>query len=87
MASSPPFELEDQTDEDFFDKLVNDDDDDVVTGGGLKSAGLPDVDVISDGDESDEAKTFAKLSLSDGGNGDDSSETKGVEDLMVMSGS
>lgn len=79
MASSPPFELEDQTDEDFFDKLVNDDDDDVVTGGGLKSAGLPDVDVISDGDESDEAKTFAKLSLSDGGNGDDSSETKGVE--------
>ena len=28
MASNPSFELEDQTDEDFFDKLVNDDDDD-----------------------------------------------------------
>ena len=26
MASNPPFQLEDQTDEDFFDKLVNDDD-------------------------------------------------------------
>ncbi|MCD9646497.1 hypothetical protein HAX54_036369 [Datura stramonium] len=28
MASNPPFQVEDQTDEDFFDKLVNDDDDD-----------------------------------------------------------
>ncbi|KAI4371448.1 hypothetical protein MLD38_019681 [Melastoma candidum] len=26
MASNPPFEMEDQTDEDFFDKLVDDDD-------------------------------------------------------------
>ncbi|XP_074317401.1 protein transport protein SEC16B homolog [Silene latifolia] len=36
MASNPPFELEDQTDEDFFDKLVDDDDDDgVVSGSGV----------------------------------------------------
>nr|XP_016439252.1 PREDICTED: protein transport protein SEC16A homolog [Nicotiana tabacum] len=57
MASNPPFMVEDQTDEDFFDKLVNDDDDAIdfkVT-----------ASVSVDGNESDEAKAFANLSISD----------------------
>ncbi|KAF9602427.1 hypothetical protein IFM89_027556 [Coptis chinensis] len=40
MSSSvPPFQMEDQTDEDFFDKLVDDDDDDDV--GGSQSVVVP----------------------------------------------
>lgn len=80
MASNPPFELEDQTDEDFFDKLVDDDDDDDVTGRGLGTTGLPKIDDVSDGNESDEAKIFANLSISDHGNGNDGLETKGVKE-------
>ncbi|KAK4729040.1 hypothetical protein R3W88_022028 [Solanum pinnatisectum] len=71
MASNPPFLVEDQTDEDFFDKLVNDDDDDVgfkvttsSTGAGA-GAGASASSVYVDGNESDEVKAFADLSISD----------------------
>lgn len=64
------FELEDQIDEDFFDKLVNDDDDDVI-GGGLKSIGLMKVRDVLDGDEFDEVKVFVNLSINEGGNVND----------------
>ncbi|KAG5539867.1 hypothetical protein RHGRI_020177 [Rhododendron griersonianum] len=53
MASAPPFQVEDQTDEDFFDKLVDDDDD-----GEFKPAAP-----AENGSDSDEAKTFANLSI------------------------
>ncbi|XP_060179948.1 protein transport protein SEC16B homolog isoform X2 [Lycium barbarum] len=62
MASNPPFLVEDQTDEDFFDKLVSDDDDNVGPGPGLGVSPSP---VYVDGNESDEVKTFANLSISD----------------------
>nr|GMD97256.1 protein transport protein SEC16B homolog [Ipomoea batatas] len=73
MASNPPFQVEDQTDEDFFDKLVNDDDNEelkvVAPTSGLASV---------DGDESDEVKAFANLSLSDN-NDNGNNETDGWE--------
>lgn len=52
MASHPPFQVEDQTDEDFFDKLVDDD------FGGSESAPK-----VAEGDDSDDAKAFANLSI------------------------
>ncbi|KAK4729043.1 hypothetical protein R3W88_022031 [Solanum pinnatisectum] len=69
MASNPPFLVEDQTDEDFFDKLVNDDDDDVgfkvTTSSTGLGAGAGASSVYVDGNESDEVKAFADLSISD----------------------
>ncbi|XP_004244711.1 protein transport protein SEC16B homolog [Solanum lycopersicum] len=69
MASNPPFLVEDQTDEDFFDKLVNDDDDDVgfnvTTSSTGLGAGASASSVYVDGNESDEVKAFADLSISD----------------------
>ncbi|KAL9246834.1 hypothetical protein vseg_020325 [Gypsophila vaccaria] len=67
MASNPPFELEDQTDDDFFDKLVDDDDDDVVVGEVSRFKGVTDVvkpnDLVDgEGDDSDEVKAFENLS-------------------------
>ncbi|KAJ7011397.1 protein transport protein SEC16B [Populus alba x Populus x berolinensis] len=57
MATNPPFNvMEDQTDEDFFDKLVDDD------------FGPPDLDSgpkFTEGSDSDEAKAFANLSIED----------------------
>ncbi|ESW29348.1 hypothetical protein PHAVU_002G063200 [Phaseolus vulgaris] len=53
MASNPPFHLEDQTDEDFFDKLVEDDMEPVNSGHD------------EGGDDSDEANAFANLGISD----------------------
>ncbi|CAJ2650480.1 unnamed protein product [Trifolium pratense] len=55
MASNPPFNMEDQTDEDFFDKLVEDDDD----MGPVKSSHH------DEGNDSDDAKAFANLSIND----------------------
>ncbi|XP_073287925.1 protein transport protein SEC16B homolog [Primulina huaijiensis] len=60
MASNPPFQVEDNTDEDFFDKLVNDDDD-VDLGITSTSAGR----VFSDGNESDESKVFSNLNINE----------------------
>ncbi|OIT35193.1 hypothetical protein A4A49_15031 [Nicotiana attenuata] len=67
MASNPPFLLEDQTDEDFFDKLVNDDDDDVgfnvtTPGPGLGMSSRP---VYVHGNDADEVKAFSNPSISD----------------------
>ncbi|KAK9274715.1 hypothetical protein L1049_021966 [Liquidambar formosana] len=54
MASQPPFQVEDQTDEDFFDKLVDDEFDSTVS-----------APKLSGGDDSDEAKALANLSISE----------------------
>lgn len=54
----PPFQVEDQTDEDFFDKLVEDD---FV---GPDDSGSK----FLDGSDSDDAKAFANLSINDGDN-------------------
>lgn len=63
MASNPPFQVED-TDEDFFDKLVDDDDDD------YKVTPLPsETTKLADGNDSDDAKAFANLGISDVGAG------------------
>ncbi|XP_021768481.1 protein transport protein SEC16A homolog isoform X2 [Chenopodium quinoa] len=76
MASNPPFELEDQTDEDFFDKLVNDDDDDDVSS---KTTGLVHASDLLDGNESDELKEFANLSTGEISRGNSGAETVKVE--------
>ncbi|KAF4389516.1 protein transport protein SEC16B homolog [Cannabis sativa] len=56
MASNPPpFEVEDQTDEDFFDKLVDDD-------FGPSESSAP---KFPEGNDSDDAKAFANLSIAD----------------------
>ncbi|XWS61994.1 hypothetical protein CRYUN_Cryun07bG0172800 [Craigia yunnanensis] len=60
MASNPPFQVEDQTDEDFFDKLVNDDDVDYMG---------PTLPKFTEGNESDEARALANLTI-----GEDSGE-------------
>nr|GME15990.1 protein transport protein SEC16B homolog [Ipomoea batatas] len=75
MASNPPFQVEDQTDEDFFDKLVDDEDD-----GDFKAVAPGTVQASFDGDESDEVKAFASLSLSDSNdNINGNNETDGWE--------
>ncbi|CAN4077338.1 unnamed protein product [Withania somnifera] len=72
MASNPPFLVEDQTDEDFFDKLVNDDDDDV----GFKVAGFGGPSLVY---ECDEVKSFAGLSISDDTEKEGEKVEKGVD--------
>lgn len=68
MASSPPFLVEDQTDEDFFDKLVEDEF--TVP----KSSPVP-----VDSDDSDEVKAFANLGSGEVGPGfEDLNEEAGV---------
>ncbi|KAI3813066.1 hypothetical protein L1987_17782 [Smallanthus sonchifolius] len=62
MASNPPFQVED-TDEDFFDKLVNDDD--------YKVTSLSEPTNLADGLGFDEAKAFANLGISDVGGVED----------------
>ncbi|KAJ7952507.1 Protein transport protein sec16 [Quillaja saponaria] len=52
MASNPPFHVEDQTDEDFFDKLVEDDVELIKSG-------------RDEGNHTDDAKAFANLSIGD----------------------
>ncbi|CAN4075993.1 unnamed protein product [Withania somnifera] len=67
MGSNPPFPVEDQTDEDFFDNLVSDDDDGFkVTGSGPFY-------------ESDEVKGFADLSISDDTEKEGEKVEKGVD--------
>ncbi|XP_022738983.1 protein transport protein SEC16B homolog isoform X2 [Durio zibethinus] len=61
MASNPPFQVEDQTDEDFFDKLVNDDDD-VNTG--------PTASKFTEGNDSDDARAFANLTIGEDSGGE-----------------
>ncbi|KAL1548995.1 protein transport protein SEC16B isoform X2 [Salvia divinorum] len=88
MASNPPFSVEDNTDEDFFDKLVNDDDDvDFKVTTSAESGGHH---VFKDGNESDEAKAFANLSINELEDHDEvnveqasSSDLSAVDDLSV----
>ncbi|KAL3499609.1 hypothetical protein ACH5RR_038702 [Cinchona calisaya] len=87
MASNPQFQVEDQTDEDFFDKLVDDDDDDDDVGVDLKvtatsslastASGL----VFTDGEESDEVKPFENLSINEVDNSDKNDKRMGIDDL------
>ncbi|MFS7996968.1 putative COPII coat assembly protein, Sec16 [Helianthus anomalus] len=72
MASNPPFMVED-TDEDFFDKLVDDDDDDDLNPPALALKEEINNIVDDNDNDSDDAKAFANLSISDVG--------AGVEDL------
>ncbi|XP_073042971.1 protein transport protein SEC16B homolog isoform X1 [Primulina eburnea] len=61
MASNPPpFQVEDNTDEDFFDKLVNDEDD-----GDFGITSTSEGRVFSDGNESDESKAFSNLNINE----------------------
>ncbi|KAL3619398.1 hypothetical protein CASFOL_036968 [Castilleja foliolosa] len=71
MASNPPFQVEDSTDEDFFDKLVDDDLDFKVTTASSASVGT----FPSDQNEFDEAKAFANLSIDELGNSVDDVST------------
>ncbi|KAF8032818.1 hypothetical protein BT93_D1641 [Corymbia citriodora subsp. variegata] len=73
MASNPPFEMEDQTDEDFFDKLVDDDDDFGPPGSASASS-------------SDAARKFSNLSIDDsGGVADPKLKREDSADLGVAS--
>ncbi|KAI3821843.1 hypothetical protein L1987_09416 [Smallanthus sonchifolius] len=77
MASNATFIAED-TDEDFFDKLVNDDEDD-----DYKPPTLPskeEISNIADENDSDDAKAFANLSISDVGTGVEDLGEVGVEE-------
>ncbi|GAV88199.1 Sec16_C domain-containing protein/Sec16 domain-containing protein [Cephalotus follicularis] len=58
MASNPPFHVEDQTDEDFFDKLVDDDFDGPTTSESSASV----MKFVEDGDA---VKAFANLSIAE----------------------
>ncbi|KAL6128991.1 hypothetical protein ACLB2K_072344 [Fragaria x ananassa] len=74
MASSA-FELDDQTDEDFFDKLIDDDDIDFPGYGGSSVAKV----------ELDVVKEVSKLSISDvGTSGNASSGVNGGKDGVVL---
>ncbi|XP_024993796.1 protein transport protein SEC16A homolog isoform X2 [Cynara cardunculus var. scolymus] len=74
MASNPPFQVED-TDEDFFDKLVDDVDDYKVTPLFSQRTNL------ADGSDSDDAKVFASLGISNVGTGiEDSGKVGKLED-------
>ncbi|GMI73565.1 hypothetical protein like AT5G47490 [Hibiscus trionum] len=55
--ASPPFEVEDQLDEDFFDKLVNDDDEFDFTGSTPKQ--------VVEAADSEEVKAFSNLIISE----------------------
>lgn len=82
MASNPPpFQVEDQTDEDFFDKLVDDDFGPTVSG-----------PKFSEGIDSDDAKAFSNLSIGDvgsvfedsgGGVGFEEKSEKGFANVVV----
>ncbi|XP_065857872.1 protein transport protein SEC16B homolog [Euphorbia lathyris] len=72
MASNPPFHMmEDQTDEDFFDKLVDDD---------FGPTSSDTFKKLAEGSDSDEAKAFSNLSIEDT-SVDDGVEVKGQSEL------
>ncbi|KAH9607127.1 hypothetical protein KSS87_005055 [Heliosperma pusillum] len=86
MASKPPIFLEDQTDEDFFDKLVDDDDDHkggVDDGVGEEShskdvSGLGGENNLVDGDGDGEVKALANLSINEVDHGNVDLEMKDI---------
>lgn len=76
MASNPPqFQVEDQTDEDFFDNLVNEEDDfvgptntPIATTTSTSTPAVNDKFTVDPNDsDSDDAKAFANLSIDDSG--------------------
>ncbi|KAJ0048791.1 hypothetical protein Pint_15865 [Pistacia integerrima] len=68
MASSPPqFQAEDQTDEDFFDKLVDEEDFGGPTHTTTTSASSAHKISESNDSDSDDAKAFANLNIDDSG--------------------
>ncbi|GLT91072.1 hypothetical protein SLE2022_089810 [Rubroshorea leprosula] len=67
MASNPPYQVEDQTDEDFFDKLVDEDDD---------SLGYT-ASRFEEGNDSDDARAFANLTLGEDLGGEAENEKEG----------
>ncbi|KAF5729847.1 hypothetical protein HS088_TW20G00212 [Tripterygium wilfordii] len=62
MASNPPFQVEDQTDEDFFDKLVDDD--------FGPTAAADSAPKFTEGNDSDDARAFSNLSLGEESGGE-----------------
>ncbi|GAA0140373.1 hypothetical protein LIER_01734 [Lithospermum erythrorhizon] len=81
MASNPPFQMEDQTDEDFFDKLVSDDDDIDLKGGVSLDAGVKGLCFgFGDGDDSDEGNAFANLSVDEVESDERKGENAGNDD-------
>ena len=72
MASNPPFQVEDQTDEDFFDKLVDDEFGPPATTGSNPP--------LADGSDSDDAKAFANLSVGEVGHAFDDFGAEGEKD-------
>lgn len=87
MAGNPPFyAMEDQTDEDFFDKLVDDD-----FGPTINPDSAPTADVGGGSDSDEAAKAFANMSIDDAGGGGGGVEEKGceidpVQDSLGLSG-
>lgn len=86
MASSPPFQVEDQTDADFFDNLVNDEEDFNVTATTTSSmtSGGP---VFTDGNDSDEVKAFANLNINEANISEKDEDDFGIDDSCGQSGS
>lgn len=70
MASNPPFQVEDHTDEDFFDKLVDDDDDDSMG---------PTVPKFTESIDSDDTKGFSNLSMGED-SGDEEVDSHAVKE-------
>ncbi|XP_010538464.1 PREDICTED: protein transport protein SEC16B homolog isoform X2 [Tarenaya hassleriana] len=66
MAYNPPFQVEDQTDEDFFDKLVDDD----CSPGEAQASALATGVKLEAGNDSDDARAFTNLSIGDDSGGD-----------------
>ncbi|XP_010539195.1 PREDICTED: protein transport protein SEC16B homolog [Tarenaya hassleriana] len=76
MASNPPFNMEDQTDEDFFDKLVEDDFEPTMPSSPSTGAAKP-----VDGTNFDNTSSFANLSIADdSGDEEQSHREKEVSD-------
>lgn len=85
MASSPPFQVEDQTDESFFDNLVIDDDVDCKVAANTLSmaSGGP---AFSDGDDSDEVKAFANLNINEVNNSEKKDNDYGIDNSGAQFG-
>ncbi|GLU05570.1 hypothetical protein SLE2022_226670 [Rubroshorea leprosula] len=71
MASNPPIQVED-TDEDFFDRLVNDDDGNRMGHPAAK---------FEEGNDSDDARAFANLSIGEDSIGENENEKEKGKDL------
>ncbi|KAE8690212.1 protein transport protein Sec16B-like isoform X4 [Hibiscus syriacus] len=77
MASNPSFQVEDHTDEDFFDKLVNDEDDDSMG---------PTVPKFAGGNHCGDAEAFSNLSIGEEAGSEESGSHGGKENSPVDGG-